>query len=175
MYGVSYDSVTWHLENHMTEKMTLAMEKEKTREGADLLKRINKMMAKLEKIIERNEYKEDGLSIRGISVWTKMLEVLAGLEIHLQTMIDANEHNKPLGVEELPIEELSPEAQELLFEITAMQLGTPIKRSNNNRYQEITNDENDNKRVIGLETTSLEPQNRKKLKRRHRKDPIPKD
>lgn len=89
-YGVSYDSVCGHIENHLTQKLVKGAELQESQDGFNLMEKIDELHSWTKVIFQRNfDKKRDRMALKALSEQRYTLELLAKISYALH-------QNKPL-------------------------------------------------------------------------------
>ena len=97
-YGVGYDSVRYHMEHHLPDKMIKGVEKRDKQESIDLFYRIESVLAKAERIFDRNyQGGRDHVSLKALAEIRNSLELLAKARtaVHQAQQQESDEENAP--------------------------------------------------------------------------------
>jgi len=107
-YGVDWQAVRRHKENHLSRQLVTAMAKKELTESMDLLSRIEKIISRAEKIFRRNYSKNtttgDNLALKSISEQRSTIELLAKIAAFLHESrameLQANNRDEELAEEQ---------------------------------------------------------------------------
>src|SRR5688572_27711101 len=77
-YGVTYDSATFHVNNHLPDRIVKGAEERLQQDGLHLLEKIDELYSWMKVIFQRNyEKNRDGLALKALGEQRNTLELLA--------------------------------------------------------------------------------------------------
>ncbi|MFC2123419.1 hypothetical protein ACFLU5_01305 [Bacteroidota bacterium] len=125
-YDVSYDSVSFHLQNHLPAKVARGAELQLTEDGFNLMERIDQLLERMENIFQRNYDKQhDRLALEALNSQRSTLELLAkiSVELHRAKALEIEQKQHERFDVKIPLERLTEKEQELLFQLNMKLLG----------------------------------------------------
>ena len=128
-YGIGYDSVSNHINNHLTYKIAKGAEKQLTQDGLNLMQKIDELYDYMKIIFQRNfDKKRDGMALKALSEQRFTLELLAKISyaLHPNKLLEIEQEKRELLDVNIPIERLTKKEQELYFQINRKLLGEDV-------------------------------------------------
>ena len=125
-YGIGYDSVIYHIDNHLPLKIAKATETQITNDGLNLMQKIDELYDYMKVIFQRNfDKKKDHLALKALSEQRFTLELLAKIShaLHQNKLLEIESENRHMLMADIPIERLTRNEQNLYFQMTQKILG----------------------------------------------------
>lgn len=145
-YDVSYDSIAFHLNNHLPMKIAKGAELKSAQEGFNLLQKIDELYNWMSIIFQRNfDKKKDGMALKALAQQRHTLELLAKISyaLHQNKVLEMEQEQQKFQDINRPIERLTKKEQELYFQLNRKLLGEDVRvdLSEFSDYKEVREDD----------------------------------
>lgn len=165
-YGLKWDSVKYHIEHHLNQKLAIASEQKQNDNSYDLMHRVDELFNRIERIYKRNVKHKDTIALKALSEHRYLLELLAKISFTLnenrQKEIEAK-RTEALNID-LPLFKLNRQEQNIYYELIQKLLGNKTGDVDLSAYM-VDVDENC---IDELESQHLNtPEIPKRIRRKH--------
>lgn len=133
-FNVSYNSLYSHAQNHIPKKLAKVFEKQESLKSADLMKKIDDMIEKGQKIFNRNYEKEkDLLALKSLDSLKGVYQLLLNIsaQLHAQKVIELEILREKSGESDQQSKEAYAEALKNLSDEELTILNRLVNKANN--------------------------------------------